>query len=160
MAALDFLLMPIRRIMNMGVAMQPEPFLNIKGTGFTLVDNPANRSTDLTLTGGGGGGQLPLGFVQGTSSVVAAVNERYEVTLTNGTPGNSSMNTDAFLAAAPGCVLAAVRTDASGYTMTFNAPAGGSIQDPTTRVLGPTASLNTQDQAASWYISGNVLRLF
>ncbi len=162
MALLDYLLMPIRRVMNLGVPMPPEPFLDIEGTGFTLTDDQPNRRTILTLSGGGGGGGggLTLGYIQGTSTVVAALNETYEATLTNGTPGNSVVTTDAFLAAPPGSTLGVVRTDAGAYTLTVNAPTGGTIQDPTTRLFGSTALLDTQDQSAAWYISGNVLRLY
>jgi hypothetical protein len=94
------------------------------------------------------------------STVVAAVNETYEATLTNGTPGNSVVTTDAFLTAPAGSTLEVIRTDAGAWTLTINAPTGGTIQDPTTRIFGATALLNTQDQTAAWYISGNVLRLY
>lgn len=161
MALLDYLLMPIRRIANMGAQMPPQPILDVEGSGFTLTNDPPNRRTILTLSGGGGGGGgLTLGYIQGTSTVVAALNETYEATLTNGTPGNSVLTTDAFLTAPPGSVLGVVRTDAGAYTLTVNAPTGGTIQDPTTRLFGATALVDTQDQSAAWYISGNVLRLY
>ena len=163
MALLDYLLMPIRRIANMGAQMPPQPILDVEGTGFTLTDDQPNRRTILTLSGGGGGGGGPLNVaeVQGTSTVVANPGVVYEVTATNGTPGNVSITTNAnFLGGATGLTLEVIRCDAGPYTCTVAAVTGGTIQDPTTYAFGSTASLNTQNQSAQWYLNGNVLRLY
>ena len=161
MALLDYLLMPIRRIANMGAQMPPQPILDVEGNGFTLTDDPPNRRTILTLTGSGGGlAPLNVAEVQGTSTVAAVPQTTYEVTATAGTPGNVSITTDAFLAAPTGSTLEVIRCDAGGQTCTVAAPTGGTIQDPTTYAFGSTASLNTQNQSAAWYINGNVLRLY
>src|ERR1019366_7295909 len=53
----------IKNIQNATVPLPPQPALNIKGSGFTLSDNPENGSTDLTLTGGSGGGGATSTYV-------------------------------------------------------------------------------------------------
>jgi hypothetical protein len=126
-----------------------------------MVDNPTNRSTDVTLLGGGGGGgALNIAEVQGTSTIAAVPEVVYEVTATDGTPGNVSITTDAFLAAPTGSTIEVIRCDAGGQTCTVYAPTGGTIQDPNTYAFGSSASLNVLNQSASWYINGNVLRLY
>ena len=53
----------IKNIQNETVPLPTQPALNIKGSGFTLSDNPENGSTDLTLTGGSGGGGATSTYV-------------------------------------------------------------------------------------------------
>lgn len=112
--------------------------------------------------GPAGDNTLRIVKVQGTSTVDAAPGTTYPVNALNGTPGNVAFTTDQFLTANPnpGAILRVIRQDAGTETCTVAAPTGGSIQDPSTYAYGATASLNTQNQNASWYIDGNVLRLY
>ena len=112
--------------------------------------------------GPSGDNGLRIAPVQGTSTVDAQPGITYPVNALAGTPGNVAFTTDAFLAATPnpGATLRVIRQDAGTETCTVAAPTGGSIQDPSTYAYGATASLNTQNQNASWYIDGNVLRLY
>jgi hypothetical protein len=71
MAALDYLLMPLRRVMNAGAAMPPQPYLNIIGAG-SIVDNPGNKSTDVTVGGGGPGGAVAMPRTPVTAAGITA----------------------------------------------------------------------------------------
>ncbi len=112
--------------------------------------------------GPSGEGLLLVAEVQGTSTVETEPGVLYEVTTTAGTSGNVLLKTDTNFTVAPvGSTLKVLRTDASGNTLTLDPPTGGTVQDPSTNVLGSSASFPTQNQSASYYLGATLaLRIY
>lgn len=154
MAMLDFLLMPIRRVMLRGVALLPAQYLNFTDTNVVATNNLALGSVDVSGLGGGGGynpgtwipvgGATPQNFAPTKGALFAVDCRLASVTCTLPTATSGGWGTGDWFR------LFFQLGSPAANNVIVNAQGGATVQNPN----GPTSNLQTYTASYTFNAAG------